>query len=166
MWILRRLGAYLSLFIMWCAHVGRYWLGVLLGKKGAHGVRVIIVDERRVVLVSHWYAPGVWTLPGGNMDDGETIDQAAIREAYEETGFNVRSIAGEVGTYTGTMGKHDLVTVVYTGDYEGSLALTPNLEIMSRSWFDLDSLPEEISPANRRRLEAYRDGVREERGEW
>ena len=59
-----------------------------------------------------------------------------------------------------------MVMVFYTGDFEGSLALTPNIEIMGRSWFDIDNLPEELSPANRRRIEAYRDGVRGEVGKW
>ena len=59
-----------------------------------------------------------------------------------------------------------MVMVFYTGDFEGSLSLTPNIEIMGRSWFDIDNLPEELSPANRRRIEAYREGVRGEVGKW
>ncbi|MBI5644945.1 NUDIX domain-containing protein [Candidatus Kaiserbacteria bacterium] len=166
MWLLRRIGAYISMFIIDYAHVGRYWLALLRGEKGTQGARIIIVDDRRVILVSHWYAPWVWTLPGGGVGKNETPEETAIREAREETGFTIKSIAGMIGTYTGSMGKRDKVSVYYTGDFDGSLALTPNFEIMARSWFDIDNLPEEISPANRRRIEAYRNGVREEKGEW
>ncbi|MCE9541106.1 NUDIX domain-containing protein, partial [Candidatus Kaiserbacteria bacterium] len=154
--ILRRAGMYLSLTLISTLGVVRFWLAKLRGKKGAQGVRLIIVDDRRVLLVSHWYAPWAWTLPGGGVDGEETVDEAAKREALEETGLNVKSIAGEIGVYTGPMGKHDLVTVLYTGDFDGSLSLTPNFEIMARSWFAIDALPKEISPANKRRIEAYR----------
>jgi 8-oxo-dGTP pyrophosphatase MutT (NUDIX family) len=119
-----------------------------------------------VLLVSHWYAPWAWTLPGGGVDKKETPEQAAIREVKEETGFVVNSIAGEIGRYHGTWGRGDMVAVYYTGDFSGSLALKPNLEIMARSWFDIDNLPLELSPANRRRIESYRDGVRGEVGSW
>jgi len=163
---LRRLSTYLSLSLIGTLHVLRYWISIINGDEGSQGVRIIIVDECRVLLVSHWYAPWAWTLPGGGIDRGETVEVAAIREAFEETGLKVNSVAGEIGTYTGSMGRRDLVTVLYSGDFEGSMTLTPNLEIMARSWFDIDSLPDEVSPANRRRIEAYRDGIRGERGRW
>lgn len=164
--LLRRFGMLISLSIMNTAHVSRYAIGRIRGETTSHGVRILLIDERRVLLVSHWYAPWAWTLPGGGVNKGETPEQAAIREAYEETGLTVHSIAGEIGTYTGTMGKSDRVTFFYTGDFSGSLALRPNLEIMARSWFDIDTLPDELSPGNRRRIEAYRDGKRNEVGGW
>lgn len=166
MHLIRTLGMYLSVCIINAVHFARYWLAIIRGDSGSQGARLIIVDERRVLLVSHWYAPWAWTLPGGGVAKGETPEDAAKREAFEETGLTINSIAGEIGTYTGSMGNRDLVTVYYTGDFSGSLQMTPNFEIMARSWFDIDSLPEELSPANRRRIEAYRDGVREERGHW
>ena len=166
MWIFRRIGTWASFFFIGIVHIVRYWLSVLTGAGDIQGVRLILVEERKVILVSHWYAPWAWTLPGGGVERGEAPEAAAIREAREETGFEIKSIAGEIGTYRGSMGKRDKVKVFYTGDFEGSLALRPTFEIMARSWFDIDNLPEEISPANRRRIEAYRDGVRGETGRW
>ena len=163
---IRRIGTWISLFAISCVHVIRYAVSRLQGRTDVQGVRILLVQGRRVILVSHWYAPWAWTLPGGGVDKGEEPEKAAMREAREETGFDAKSIAGEIGTYTGSMGKHDLIRVYYTGDFEGSLAMRPNLEIMARSWFDIDALPEEISPANRRRIEAYRAGIRGERGQW
>ncbi|QQG37570.1 MAG: NUDIX domain-containing protein [Candidatus Kaiserbacteria bacterium] len=162
--IIRHAGTLLSLFLIECLHVVRYFLARVGGGGEIQGVRLILVQERRVVLVSHWYAPWAWTLPGGGVSKKEAPEDAAMREAKEETGFEVKTIAGEIGTYTGSMGKKDKVRVYYTGDFEGSLAMRPNLEIMARSWFDLDNLPEELSPANKRRIEAYKAGVREEKG--
>lgn len=164
--ILRRIGTLLSLFLIGVVHAVRYWMSRVAGVQDVQGVRIVIVQERRVILVSHWYAPWAWTLPGGGVERGETPEAAAIREAREETGFEVKTIAGEIGTYRGSMGKRDKVRVFYTGDFEGSLALRPTFEIMARSWFDIDNLPKELSPANRRRIEAYRGGVRGETGRW
>ena len=161
---IRRIGMYVSLSLIGLAHGVRYWL--IRSTNPIQGVRVILVDDRRVLLVSHWYAPWAWTLPGGGVNKNESIDEAAIREVKEETGFSIQSIAGEIGVYQGRWGREDRVAVLYTGAFEGSLSLKPNLEIMARSWFDIDKLPDEISPANRRRIEAYRDGIRGERGRW
>lgn len=157
---------YLSLTAISVVGFVRYWLAVFRGRKGSMGVRVIVVADRRVLLVSHWFAPWAWTLPGGGVDPGEDPERAAIREVREETGIEIKSMAGEIGRYTGVMGKNEIVIVYYSGDVEGSLQMVPSMEIMARSWFDMDNLPVEISPANRRRIEAYRAGARGERGRW
>jgi 8-oxo-dGTP diphosphatase len=43
---------------------------------------------RRVPDSKFW--PGQWDLPGGKIDQGETFDQALLREAREETGLKIR----------------------------------------------------------------------------
>ena len=57
------------------------------------GVRVAIFDElRRVLLVRHSYeteGKDIWMLPGGATEEGETCRDAAVREAFEETGLLV-----------------------------------------------------------------------------
>src|SRR3990167_9683755 len=100
--LLRRFGMYLSLSIIELVHIVRFWLAVFRGDTGAQGARVILIDDRRVLLVSHWYAPWTWTLPGGGVNKNETPEAAAIREVKEETGFDVKSLAGEIGKYKGT----------------------------------------------------------------
>lgn len=52
---------------------------------------VILDDERRLLLVLRGYAPsaGRWSIPGGRVQPGETLEQAAVREAREETGLDV-----------------------------------------------------------------------------
>ncbi len=51
------------------------------------GVGAIIIDDGRVLLVKRGHPPlaGEWSIPGGVLELGETLRDAAIREAREET---------------------------------------------------------------------------------
>jgi len=62
------------------------------------GVGTIIIERDRVVLVKRGHPPlaGKWSVPGGVLEVGETLRQAAVREALEETGLAV-----EVGELLG-----------------------------------------------------------------
>ena len=64
-------------------------------------VDVVIPSERGVVLVRRGSEPyeGQWALPGGFVEVGETVRQAAVREAEEETGLAVE-ISRLVGVYS------------------------------------------------------------------
>jgi 8-oxo-dGTP diphosphatase len=55
------------------------------------GVGAVIVDGGKVVLVRRRYEPlaGLWSLPGGALELGETLETGAAREMREETGLHV-----------------------------------------------------------------------------
>jgi 8-oxo-dGTP diphosphatase len=55
------------------------------------GVGAIIIEDSRVVLVKRKHPPlqDEWSIPGGVLEVGELVRQAAIREAREETGLTV-----------------------------------------------------------------------------
>jgi 8-oxo-dGTP diphosphatase len=64
------------------------------------GVGAIVVQDGRVLLIRRGQAPllGEWSLPGGVLECGETLREAVVREAREETGLTVE--AGELlGVY-------------------------------------------------------------------
>lgn len=64
-------------------------------------VDVVITSEEGVVLIRRGSEPfaGQWALPGGFVEVGETVEEAAIREAAEETGLAVE-VARLVGVYS------------------------------------------------------------------
>ena len=60
---------------------------------------VFISQSDSILLVKQNYGEQYWSLPGGVMEPGESIDQTAIREVKEETGLDVR-LKRVVGLYS------------------------------------------------------------------
>jgi|SaaInlStandDraft_5_1057022.scaffolds.fasta_scaffold140191_1 ADP-ribose pyrophosphatase YjhB (NUDIX family) len=64
------------------------------------GCSAIIFDEtKQKVLLTQRADNGQWCLPSGGVDPGERVEEACIREVYEETGLNIRVIR-LVGVYS------------------------------------------------------------------
>jgi len=72
------------------------------GKTPLLATDIIIMDEKGlIVLIRRRYSPfsNHWAIPRGRVEYGETVEQAAIREAREETGLEVR-IERLIGVYS------------------------------------------------------------------
>ncbi len=112
----------------------------------------------RVVLIRRRNPPPGWALPGGFVDTGETVEQAAVREAREETGLDVR-LAGQFHVYSapGRDPRGHTVSVVFLGDAEG----TPRGADDAReaAVFSLGELPEILAFDHRQILGDYQNSL-------
>jgi len=63
------------------------------------GVAVIIIDDQQRVLLQKRADVGLWCIPSGNVEPGETIAEAAIREIKEEMNLTI-SIIKLIGVYS------------------------------------------------------------------
>jgi diadenosine hexaphosphate hydrolase (ATP-forming) len=53
---------------------------------------VVINDQQKILLILHDQSTDTWAFPKGHLEANETLEQAAIRETLEETGYTVRII--------------------------------------------------------------------------
>ena len=112
-------------------------------------VNVVVTNDEGKILLIRRTDNDNWALPGGAMDFGESLTQAAVRETKEETGIDCE-ITGLVGTYTDP--KH---IIFYTSDGEArqefSLVYTahaiggeptPSDESREVHWIDVADVPD------------------------
>jgi len=80
----------------------------------------ILLPGDRVVLVERRFPPLGWALPGGFVEVGETLEAAAVREAREETGLEVRLVE-LVGCYSDPRrdARGHSISAVYLGLADG-----------------------------------------------
>ncbi len=130
------------------------------------GVRVAGFDESgRVFLVKHTYVPG-WYLPGGAVDPGETVEQAARREAMEEGNLVVDGPMDLRGIYQNhEVSVRDHVAFYVARNVSQTAPRLPDREIADSGFFELDALPQDATGATRRRLDEL-SGARQPDGYW
>jgi 8-oxo-dGTP pyrophosphatase MutT (NUDIX family) len=125
--------------------------------RSAHtlGVRVVIRDANGyVLLVKHTYTPG-WYLPGGSVDVGETLQQAAVREVFEETGIVAQAEPALLGIYHNREGSsRDHVALFEIPVWQPAMTSpVPNKEIQEARFFSPDALPVDVTGATQRRVD-------------
>ena len=95
---------------------------------------------------------GHWGLPGGYVDRGEVVEQAAAREVWEETGLRV-----EPGELVGLFSEEGdpVIVAVYSSQETGG-ALEAGPEALEVGFFDIDDLPELAFPRDREVLAKWK----------
>jgi 8-oxo-dGTP pyrophosphatase MutT (NUDIX family) len=137
-----------------------YWF---ITRPVSAGVRVLMVRDGQVLLVRHSYQDG-WFMPGGGIKRGETLVQAAHREASEECGATLGNLE-LLGAYTQFFAyRNDQVILFYSDQF--TLSGKSDAEIEQVAFFPPDQLPEDTSPGHRRRIEEFSKGQLVKTGLW
>jgi ADP-ribose pyrophosphatase YjhB (NUDIX family) len=105
---------------------------------------IIEVEPKGIVLIKRKNPPFGWAIPGGFVDDGESLEEAAIREAREETNLEV-TLLRQFHTYSDPKRdpRHHSISTVYIAKGKGILqAKDDALEI---GIFNESNLPDEIA---------------------
>jgi ADP-ribose pyrophosphatase YjhB (NUDIX family) len=105
-------------------------------------VDIAATDGKRVILVKRARNPfkGSWVLPGGFIEYGETVEDAAIREMLEETGIQVEliEVLGVYSIPTRDPRGHQISTVFVGRPLSNELKAGDDAE--DAVWRDLDSI--------------------------
>lgn len=115
---------------------------------------LILDDTSPKILMVKNKGNASWSLPGGAVEKEETLDQAAIREAKEETGLDVK-VQGIIAINECIFEKKQEHAIFFTFRAEvigGSLELVRPHEISEIAWMDVDKAGELIP--------YFKDGIR------
>jgi ADP-ribose pyrophosphatase YjhB (NUDIX family) len=104
------------------------------------GTAVAVLHEGRVLLTRREDAD-MWCLPGGAVDDGESIARAAEREVREETGLIVR-VTRLVGLYSRPAWNNH--SVVFAAELVGGELRPDPAEVVAAGFFEPAALPEPL----------------------
>jgi ADP-ribose pyrophosphatase YjhB (NUDIX family) len=115
---------------------------------------IIEIEGKGLVLIERRNPPPGWALPGGFVEVGESLEQAAVREAKEETCLDVE-LLGQFHTYSDPHRdpRMHCISTVFVAKASG----TPKAEDDAKSvaLFPKDRLPDTLAFDHRRILEDY-----------
>ena len=125
------------------------------------GATVIMMNENDEVLLQK-RRDGYWGLPGGLMDLGESFEEVAKREVFEETGLVVENLK-LLNVYSGSEyylkvpngdELYSATAVYYTKDIRGDMKIDYS-ESEEMRYYSLDQLPHNLNDKDKKSIEYY-----------
>lgn len=126
------------------------------------GAAIFILDQQDRLLLMKRSDNGCWGMPGGATDPGEVVEDAAKREALEETNLEIREMS-LFGVFSGPALYYKYpngdevynVSIMYMSrDWSGEVRL--NDEHSEWRWFAAGEIPEDVSPPIKPILEEFK----------
>jgi ADP-ribose pyrophosphatase YjhB (NUDIX family) len=126
-------------------------------------VTIIINDKKKILLQKRKATPyGMWGLPGGLMELGESTEDTARREVLEETRLtigklNLIDVFSGPGYFLKVQNGDEFYSVTvgyYTHEVNGDLVIDEN-ESLGFSFFDINQLPDNIVKSHRKMIDRF-----------
>ena len=119
------------------------------------GAGTFIFNKDNEILLIHRTDNNTWGIPGGALELGESLEDAAKREVYEETNLIIKNLklfdifSGEdyYHKYPNGDEVYNVVTIYTTNEFKGQLKADGN-ESKEVKFYSLNNLPEKINPVD------------------
>ena len=119
----------------------------------------VVVEDGKILLCRRAIEPrrGFWTLPAGYMEMGETLEEGAARECWEEARARI-TLEGILGIFS--VSRIGQVQVIYRARFTDGAHFAPGPESLDVALYNFDKIPwDEIAfPTVRWALDAWRRG--------
>jgi mutator protein MutT len=121
------------------------------------------IKEGKILLgrrINTGYADGMYSLPAGHVEDGETLANCVVREAKEEIGVDIREADLDL---VHVMHRKEEDTRVdfffFVKKWKGTPTICEPDKCDDLTWFALDTLPENTVPYIRSAIEQWQKGI-------
>jgi 8-oxo-dGTP diphosphatase len=102
-------------------------------------------DKLNVLLIQRKNDPfkGNWALPGGFINENETLEQCVEREVMEETGLTgIKFYQLEAFSHPARDPRHRTITIAFWGFCRKDPALSPGSDATVAKWFEINEVPD------------------------
>ena len=132
------------------------------------GIGILILKDGKVLLGkrnedsekadTELHTEGTYTCPGGKLDFGEKLGDAARREILEETGIKANNLKLISVTNEIVNDAHFVTIGFLCNDFNGKPKIMEPKEITKWEWFKLNELPEPMNSASLKLINNYLEG--------
>lgn len=151
-------------------------MGYIMDLRKIVGTRPLIMTGACVLLIRNGALllekrtdNGLWGLPGGSLEPGESMEQVAIRELYEETGLQAKNLvlmnifSGEDLYYKYPHGDevYNVVAAYICNEFDGNIK-KDNHEVVEIKFFNVNDIPDNINPPDKPAIQEFLERIKTE----
>lgn len=118
------------------------------------GVKILVENEGKLLMVRISYAHKLWSFPGGGVKKGESFKEAAKRELEEEVGIKVSDMI-EMGEYRSDRNYMRNMVKCFYAKVDSSFFKIDDFEISEAGWYSFDKFPKDSSSSIKQIMEIY-----------
>ena len=131
-------------------------------KRPGVGIGIIIQNSKGQILIGKRkgsHSP-YYSIPGGHLENGETFEEAAIKEVFEETNLKIKNprfvcVTNNLKTFKEAK-KHYVSINMYTNEFTGVCKVKEPEKCEEWIWSEIDNIPEPQFDASELALECFK----------